>query len=441
MNSISGYPTVLIVGRTNVGKSTLFNRLAQEKKSLVFSRSGVTRDAISTPMNWAGKKFTLIDTGGMTFGKHEDVLQKKVQEKVMALLQTGELILFVCDGTTGLTYEDQEIARILHRTGKKIIVLINKADNTSIIQQTIFEFNRLGIPDLLPVSGIHGIGIADLLEKIVAELPIITEEQEEATEGYRITIIGKPNVGKSSLMNILVGHERSIVSPIAGTTREALAETITQEDCLITLIDTAGVRRKRSVDDPLEELMVKSSMEAIRTSDTVILMIDASEGTVSDQELKLLFYAYEEKKNLLVIFNKSDLQTEWSRERLADCLKDYHFIFKKIPVLTISCVTKKNCFKIFDELNKIRARAQQVINSTDLNTLVQEALKHKPLYHCKQPLKLFKIRVVPGSSPTFVLHVNHPEWFDAAALGCIENIIRDSFDLKGCPLIFRVQRV
>jgi GTP-binding protein len=442
MKQISSYPKVLLVGRMNVGKSTLFNRLANEKKSIVFSREGVTRDAIHTTLTWNDKTFTLVDTGGMTFDRHADMIQKKVQDKVVQLLDQGDIILFVCDGKSGLTHEDEHIGRLLHRLKKPVFLLINKADNSNRLEETFHEFYQLGFDKIIKTSGVHGSGLGPLLYDIVEALPEKKIEEEDLSGNrYKLAIIGKPNVGKSSLMNLLIKQDRSIVSDVAGTTRESIKEEIDYKDYRIQIIDTAGVRRKRSVNDDLEELMVKSSMEAVRTSHTIIIVVDASQGAISDQEIKLLFYAYEEKKNILVIFNKMDLVDEYTHYQLDTSIDEYDFIFKKIPMLFISCMTKKNVGKIFAEVDKIHSRNKQILNSSDVNEVIQEALKHKPLYHSRQPLRLFKIRVVPGIIPSFVLHVNHPNWFDSAALGCIENILRKTYDLKGCPLNFNVRKV
>lgn len=441
MNLKKKLPTVLLVGRMNVGKSTLFNRLAEEKKSIVFARSGVTRDALTATVSWNKKSFALVDTGGMTFKRHTDSIQHQVQKRVLELMTEGDMILFVCDGKDGLTAEDRDIARLVHRAKKPSMLLINKSDNANRLDETFHEFYQLGFKNIITISSIHGTGISDLLDEVITQLPEAKMIEVEEEEPYNIVIIGKPNVGKSSLMNLLTKQERSIVSDIAGTTREAVSETVKYHGNTIQLIDTAGVRRKRRVNDDLEELMVKSSLEAIRTTDTVIVVIDASQGVISDQELKLLFYAYEERKNILVVFNKCDLVDEASEYGLKFSLEEYHFIFKKIPTLYISCMTKKNVGKIFKELDAIHTRAQQQINSSEVNELVQEALKRKPLYHNRMPLKLFKIRSVPGKIPSFVLHVNHPDWFDDAALGCIENILRNKYDFKGCPIQLMTRKV
>jgi len=440
MNKNLEYPKVLLVGRTNVGKSTLFNRLTDEKKSIVFEREGVTRDYIHEVITWGDKTFDLVDTGGLTFKKHDDIIWKRIQEKVMALLNSAAIILFVCDGKHGFSDEDRVIATILHKTHKPVFLLINKCDNTGAYEDNLPEFYQLGFKTILPVSAVHGKGVSALLSLITETL---TEEApaEIATPAYKVVIIGKPNVGKSSLMNLLINQERSIVSNIAGTTREAVTETLYHCSDLVQLTDTAGVRRQARVTDDLEELMVKSSLSAIRDADIVLVMMDASEGQVSDQELKLLFYAYEQRKMVIAIFNKVDLITEYTRTLLEQSLKEYEFILCKIPQIWTSCITHKNVSKIFDEIQKVWHRATQHFKSTYVDDVVKEALTKIPLYHTGIQLKLFKIRHVKATIPTFVLHVNHPLWFGQKELGCIENILRRNFDLKGCPIQFSLKEI
>ncbi len=440
METVQSFPKILLVGRTNVGKSTLFNRLVQEKKSIVFEREGVTRDYIQETITWNDKTFDLIDTGGLVFGRHVDDIQKKVQEKVMPLLEKASLILFVCDVKNGLVEEDTIIARALHKAKRPVILLLNKADNQSKLEENQPDFYKLGFSEMLPASAIHGIGIGTLLGRIVDHVEDPIEGKVEKPQ-YKVVIVGKPNAGKSSLMNLLINQERSIVSDIAGTTREAIESSIYYCSDLIQMVDTAGVRKKRNVTDDLESLMVKSSMEAVRTADIVLMMIDASQGHISDQELKLLFYAYEQKKIMLILFNKSDLLDEYSRTTLEQSLEEYDFILKKIPQIWTSCLTKRNVNKVLNEVKTLWERCQQVFNSTEVNEIVQNELATKPLYHTKIALRVFKIRVIKGSIPTFVLHVNHPAWFGDSEQSCIENILRKHFDLRGCPIQLSIRKV
>lgn len=436
------YPKVLIVGRTNVGKSTLFNRISNDNKSIVFERSGVTRDYIAEQVTWKDKTFNLIDTGGMSFQRGTSDIDKLVQEKVNQQLTTATLLLFVVDVKSGVTQEDLFIAQLLHKSKKPVVLVINKIDNSNAAQDNLHEFNALGFEQIIEVSSLHGVGMASLLEFIIQNTPDPLEAEPEKPQ-FKIAIIGKPNVGKSSLMNLLTLSERSIVSDVAGTTREAISELVYHANDLIQITDTAGVRRKASVDDDLEKLMVKSTMQTVRDADVVILMIDSSEGALADQELKLLFYAVEEKKPLIILYNKTDLLKgdEYTRGLLNQNLDKYEFILKKIPQIAISCLSKKNVNKIMEEVQKIIARCQQPFNSTQIDEIVKGRLANTPLYHKKQILRLFKIRHVAASIPTFVLHVNHPEWFGDSQLGFIENILRANFDLKGVPVRFSVRKV
>lgn len=437
------YPKVLLVGRTNVGKSTLFNRLVGDKKSIVFEREGVTRDHVHEIITWDDRTFDLVDTGGLSFDKHlKDDIWDRVQEKVMALLVQADLIFLVCDGKNGMTDEDRVVARMLHKSGRQLFLLVNKADNVNAMEENLPEFNALGIKTIIPVSAIHGIGIATLLDAIVKNISV-PEQTEIPLPDYKVAIIGKPNVGKSSLMNLLIKQERSIVSDVPGTTREAISENIYYCRNLVEITDTAGVRRKARVTDDLEELMVKSSFQAVRDSNIVLVMLDASMGEISAQELKLLFYAFEdERKPIIVVFNKLDLITdEYTRKTLESNLSEYNYILRKIPQVWTSCLTKKNVWKILHEIKKVWKRCNQEFNTTEVDEFVKSELLNKPLYHSSIQLRLFKIRHVKASVPTFILHVNHPEWFETSELGCIENILRGRYDLQGCPVRLIARRV
>lgn len=435
------YPKVLLVGRTNVGKSTLFNRIVNQKKSIVFDQEGVTRDYIEEVMTWHDKPFSFIDTGGMQFRKGINAIDALVFEKVASLFEAAKVILFVVDIKAGVTHEDRQIAKKLHKTGCPVILLLNKADNTSALRENEGEFRSLGFEEMIPTSALHGMGILDVLDRTVALLPQTTKDQEVVKPSYHVAIIGKPNVGKSSLMNLLIHQERSIVSDVAGTTREAISETVYHCDDLIQVTDTAGIRKKARVTEDLETLMVKNAMQSVRTADIVILVIDASQGTLSDQELKLLFMVYEAKKPVMIVYNKTDLVTDYSEIMLEHSQEEYDFILKKISSISISCLTKKNVGKIFNHIQKVLDRCKQDFNTTEVDEVVKLELESKPLYHSRIKLKLFKIRHVEGKIPTFVLHVNHPRWFGPSELGCIENILRKHYDLKGCPLELRAQKV
>lgn len=434
------YPKVLLVGRTNVGKSTLFNRFINQKKSIVFDQEGVTRDYLEEIITWHDKPFALIDTGGMQFRKNINPIDALVLDKVTKLFEEAKVILFVVDTKAGVTQEDRQIAKHLHKTGKPVLVLLNKADNSTLLRENEGEFASLGFKEIIPTSAIHGFGILETLDRTISFLPS-TLQQDVTRPTFQIAIIGKPNVGKSSLMNLLIQKERSIVSDVAGTTREAISETIYHCDDLVQVTDTAGIRKKARVTEELETMMVKSSLQSVRDADIVILVVDSSQGKISDQELKLLFLVYEAKKPIIVVFNKTDLVTDYSEIMLEQSQEEYAFILNKIPCISISCLTKKNVGKILNHIQKVLDRCRQKFNSTEVDEVVKQELETRPLYHNRMKLKLFKIRHVDGKVPTFVLHVNHPSWFGASELGCIENILRKHYDLKGCPIDFHTQKV
>ena len=441
MNKKNEYPRVLIVGRTNVGKSTLFNRLAGKKKSIVFESDGVTRDYIQETITWADKTFNLVDTGGLCFNRKSSEIEKKIQEKVFALLSEADLLVYVCDIKNGLLQDDIHIAKILRKTTRPIVLVLNKADNRNIVEEGLHDFHSLGFNNIIPASAIHGTGIADLLNFMASNISTPTQV-EAVDDAQKIIILGKPNVGKSSLMNLLTHQERSIVSPIAGTTREAISENINFCNVSIEIIDTAGVRRKSRVSDDLETLMVKNALGSIRETNVVLLMVDASAGKICDQELKLLFYALENKKPVIILYNKVDLLDEYTSARLEHNMEEYDFILKKTMQVSISCLTKKNVCKVLGQVQKVLSRCTQIFKSAEVDETIKEELLKKQLFHKRQRLKIFRVRNMKYTDiPTFVLHVNRPEWFGPSQLGFIENLLRKHYDLAGCPVQLYVQKV
>lgn len=435
---MSSLPRVVIVGRTNVGKSTLFNRLSTDVKSLTFDESGVTRDFLSDTVSWQGRTFELVDTGGISLQKVHDPILAAVQEQAVAFLKKADVIIFVCDGMVGLLAQDREIMRVLQRVGKPVLLVINKLDKKDVSEQ-LYEFEKTGFEHRIPISAEHGIGIADLLDTLVRSLPDRVEREEQKPVG-KIVILGKPNVGKSSLMNILAKEERSIVSNVPGTTREALQKTIAfcQED--IQLIDTAGIRRKSGITDPLEQLMAKSSLAALKNSDAVLLVIDASEGRISDQELKLAFYAFEQGKALMFLFNKTDLMTEEKVDSLKRSLSEYNYLLQKIECLDISCKSGKNIGKILPKVHDLLKRYNQRFTDEELTLLCKEALHHKPMFHNQKRLEVKWAKQVKTAPISIVLKVNVHQWFSQSHLGFFENVLRKHFDLVGVPLVIIPRR-
>lgn len=443
MKTETSYPKVLLVGRTNVGKSTIFNRITCKSKSIVFDREGVTRDYVHEVMTWNDATFDLIDTGGIPLRPKQDLILKAVKDNVIELINSAAFIIFVADMKEGLVADDLEIARIIHKSKRPAIAVINKADNPDIVQCELPEFFQLGFSKTIALSATHGRGMAILLEEVSTAVAAAKPTAPAVPEAprYKIAIVGKPNVGKSSLLNIFLQEERAIVSDVAGTTREPISEPMRLHHELIQLTDTAGIRRKKGVIDSLETVMVKTSFKAIRDADLVLLVIDGTEGKLSDQEVKLLFFAHDNKKALILVNNKSDITDEYAVDRMDMSTLEYKFILKKMPVVKISCKERKNISSLKETINQVFKRMQQEFQSTKVNDVVQEYLSHRPMYQQGAILKVFKVRYVQARIPSFVMHVNRPKDFTPAHFNCIENVLRDNFDLKGCPVNLIIRNV
>lgn len=431
-------PQVVIVGRTNVGKSTLFNRLSENIKAITFDLEGVTRDFLRETISWQGRSFELVDTGGISLRKTQDPILAQARAIALSLIDSSDIVLFVVDGKSGLVTEDREIAKLLYKHGKTVILVVNKVDVKESVEN-IYEFESLGFSKSCFISATHAKNIVDLLELIVANLPapVLVDVQEPS---YKVMLLGKPNVGKSSLMNLLLQKERSIVSDVPGTTREALVERVTfyQED--IQLADTPGVRRMRSVTEPLEGMMVQSTMQALKGSDIVLLLIDGSAETVVDQELKLAFYAFDSQyKALMILFNKADLIDEATKVRFDHALSEYDFFLKKIITLSISCKTGKNVGKILPAVKELWERHSRQFNQNELTQLFKEASVKRPLYHNKELLVFYSAHQVSTAPITIVLHVNMPTWFGDSQLAYYEKVLRQKYDLRGVPIKFIVR--
>jgi len=431
-------PQVVIVGRTNVGKSTLFNRLSENVKAIALDLEGVTRDFLRDTISWQGRSFDLIDTGGISLRKTQDPILKQARAVALAMIEAADIVLFVVDGKVGLVTEDREIAKLLHKHGKTVFLVINKVDIKDAAENE-YDFEGLGFSKSCFISAAHGKNIIDLLELIVQHLPAPLQVEVEEP-AFKVMLLGKPNVGKSSLMNLLLQKERAIVSPEAGTTREALAERVTfyQEDILLS--DTPGVRRMRSVTEPLEGMMVQSTMQALKGSDIVLLLIDASAETVVDQELKLAFYAFDSQyKALMILFNKYDLVDEGTKVRFDHALSEYDFFLKKVVTMNISCKTDKNVGKILPTVREIWDRYSRKFNQNELTQLFKDASVRRPLYHNKNLLLFFSAHQISTAPITIVMHVNQPTWFGASQLAYFEKVLRQEYDLRGVPIKFIVR--
>lgn len=427
--------TVVIVGRTNVGKSTLFNRLSTGTKSITLDQEGVTRDIIKERVSWNDRYFELIDTGGITVKRSKDPIMEQVRQKALEAIEQATVILFVCDGSVGVVAEDRELARLVRKSGKKVFLVINKSDRKDMLEK-LQDFDELHFKDVLPISAQHSKGIGELLEAVTESLPVSTSKPEDEKRICKVVLLGKPNVGKSSLMNALLEEERSIVHNTPGTTREPISERITFYKAVIQMTDTAGVRRKRTIDDTLETLMVKSSLEAVQDADVVVLLVDSSQGQLSDQEVKLAFYAFEKKKALIILFNKNDLLKEDIKKSLEHSAEEHWQVLDKVPQLFISCKERKNIGKILPLIQTVWERYCQEFEDDKINYLMKGALMKKPLYHKKHLLHIYKAKQIKTGPITILLFVNEPDWFGHSQLAYLENVMRATYDLEGVPVCF-----
>lgn len=431
---------VLIVGRVNIGKSTLFNRLSSTVKSIVYDEEGVTRDYIKDVVAWKGQEFELVDTAGIRFKKVADPLLEAARVKAVSLIDTAQLILFVVDGAAGLLPEDVDIAQALRKSGKKIVLVINKMD-VKVARDHVPEFAQFGFSSTVEVSAQHGKNIADLLDMIVETLAQATNNAVEQKLAFSVTLLGKPNVGKSTLLNALIQEERALVSAIPGTTREALHERIQFNKENIELIDTPGVRRPRSIEEELEGLMVKSSLNAVRNTDIVLLLVDMAAGKMSDQELKLAYYAFEhQKKALIILFNKEDMADEQIRKELAHDKKQYHQLFDRVVTMEISATTGKNVGKIMPAIHELWQRHTQEFSREELTVLFKRALIKTPLYRAKVPLSLERAQQIKSAPIIILLFTKQTKLFNENHLGFFDNVLRAAYDLRGVPLKLMVRQ-
>lgn len=434
-------PSVAIVGRMNVGKSTLFNRLSESARSITYDYAGVTRDVITDTVSWKDRTFELVDTGGISVKKiTQDYIAEQVRTRAIAAVQDADVVIFVCDGTIGILPEDRSLARWLHKQGKKTILAINKID-TKQAKELQHEFERLGFEQIVPISAQHSIGIADLFDAILDVLPEGQKKIEKEESKCNVVILGKPNVGKSSLLNLLLKKERAIVADMPGTTREPIKEQLRFSQESIQLTDTPGIRRKRGVTEPIEQLMVKSALGSLEDADMVLLMIDASQGHIVDQELKLAFYIFQERyKGLIMLYNKDDLVDEQTKLDLEHSLEEYRYFLDKVEEVRTSVVSKKNIGKLLKKIDSVCTRYNQKFSGEELFILFKEALQAKPLYRAQQRLIVYHVEQVKTAPITIALTVGEPKWFGPSQLGFFERILRKHADLKGVPIKFVLRK-
>lgn len=429
-----GKAILAIVGRPNVGKSTLFNTLAGEKISIVEDHPGVTRDRIYADVTWLNHSFSMIDTGGIEMDSKDKML-KHMREQADIAIDTADVILFLVDVRQGLVDADFKVADMLRKSGKPVILVVNKVDNFEKYMPDVYEFYNLGIGDPHPISAASKLGIGDMLDAVL-ELFDLEKIEEEEDDRPKIAIVGKPNAGKSSLINNLLGENRVIVSDVAGTTRDAIDTEIVYNGTEYVFIDTAGLRRKSKIKENIERYSIIRTVAAIERSDVVILMIDATEG-VSEQDAKIAGIAHDRGRGLIIAVNKWDA-IEKDNHTVKEYTKKVRDILSFVPyaeIIFISALTGQRTKKIFDLLETVIENHAMRIQSGVLNEILMEAVAlQQPPSDKGKRLKLFYMTQVSTKPPTFVLFVNKKELMHFSYQRYIENRIRDTFGFMGTPI-------
>ena len=427
-------PIVALVGRPNVGKSTLFNLLAGERISIVKDTPGITRDRIYADVNWLDRDFTIIDTGGIDFDSDDQML-KHIKMQAEIAIETADVIIFITDIKSGVTDSDLNVADLLRRSGKNTILAVNKVDSFQKYEMDVYEFYNLGMGDPVAISAGQKQGIGDLLDRVIELFPEKTAEEEEDTRP-KIAVVGKPNVGKSSLINKLIGEERVIVSDVAGTTRDAVDTEVKHNGKEYIFIDTAGLRRKNRVKGDLEHFMILRTVSAVERSDVVVIVIDAAEG-ITEQDTKIAGIAHDRGKGCIIAVNKWD-KIEKDNKTVNEYTKDIRNTLSFMPyaeIIFISALTGQRLHKLYDIIDKVIESATLRIQTGVLNEIMTEAvtLQQPPADKGKR-LKLFYISEVSVKPPTFVIFVNDKDLMHFSYTRYMENQIREAFGFVGTPI-------
>jgi len=432
-------PIVAVVGRPNVGKSTLFNALAGENISIVKDTPGITRDRIYTDVNWLDLTFTLIDTGGIEPDSN-DIILSQMRAQAEIAIETADVIIFLVDVKQGLVDSDAKVADMLRRSHKPVVLVVNKVDNFDKYMADVYEFYNLGIGDPHPISAINRLGLGDMLEEVVSYFPEYNEDEEE-DERPKVAIVGKPNVGKSSLINKLLGENRLIVSNIAGTTRDAVDTEITYNGKEYVFIDTAGLRRKNKIKEDLERYMIVRTVSAVEKADIVVLVIDAVEG-VTEQDAKIAGIAHERGKAVIIAVNKWDAVEKDDKTiyRVTEKVRNTLSYMPYAEILFVSAMTGQRLNKLFETIDMVSENHAMRVATGVLNEIMAEAVAmQQPPSDKGKRLRLYYITQVSVKPPTFVIFVNDKELMHFSYTRYIENQIRETFGFKGTPLRFIIR--
>ncbi|MFD3273415.1 ribosome biogenesis GTPase Der [Paenibacillus dendritiformis] len=426
-------PVVAIVGRPNVGKSTIFNRVIGDRLAIVEDKPGVTRDRIYGTGEWNGKPFSVIDTGGIeVYG--EDEMLRSIRVQAELAIEEADVIVFMCEAKSGVTQADEEVAEILFRSGKPVVLAINKVDNLQRMDD-VYEFYSLGFGDPVPISGSHGTGLGDLLDEVVHRFPE-TAEEEYDEDVIRVALIGRPNVGKSSLVNAILGEDRVIVSDIAGTTRDAIDTPFEKDGQRFVLIDTAGMRKRGKVYETTEKYSVMRSMKAIERADVVLVVINGEEGII-EQDKHIAGYAHEAGKAALFVVNKWDVveKNDRTMHEFETKIRDHFLFMPYAPIVFLSAKTKQRLHKLLPVIEHVAEQHAKRIPTHLLNDVVSDAVAYNPPPTDKgRRLRINYATQVAVKPPTIVIFVNDPELMHFSYERYLENRIRTSFDFEGTPI-------
>ncbi|GAB6273862.1 MAG: ribosome biogenesis GTPase Der [Peptococcaceae bacterium] len=430
-------PVVAIIGRPNVGKSTLFNRLTGSQGALTEKQPGITRDRLYHEVKWAGQEFTLIDTGGLDLQGTGEI-SEGVRQQVEIALKEADVLLFLVDARSGLTITDTEIAQVVRRVNKPVILAANKVEDFK-KQAGLYEFFQLGLGEPVPVSAAEGLNTGDLLDQLVAALPYRFEEDEEPSLTVKVAVVGRPNVGKSSLVNALLGEKRVMVSHIPGTTRDAIDTYLTRTGQRYMLVDTAGIRRRSKIDLPIEKYSVARSFKAIKRSHVVLVVIDALEE-IAEQDKTIAGYAEKQGKACVLVVNKWDLIKQATLPFAEKVKQSFSFI-PFAPVVFVSAKTIWHIDLLFEKINEVFAQGNLRIPTGSLNNLIQEATRlNLPPSHKGKRLRIFYVTQNKVQPPTFLFFVNEPELMHFSYLRYLENQLRQAYGFNGTPLRFILRK-